>query len=420
MQSPLSSVVALEAADTAALSSLREARVGLLSGRLHFRGPGSVWADAGLGRLIDDLRDKCGHFTAALCPAAEQTALLDHRLSLSPDDVLSLPAMPTIARGFLKFRACHRVIREIEKRCDVVIVQLPFEAPLALFGAEKPRLYHVCSDIWGVAKKSPRFAGWKRAAGLAAGAFIDRLQARLFRKPDVRVVTNGEELREHYRRPLGRAVLSATIREREVGSVKRSRPLDAPFRALYVGYLRPEKGIDLLFEAFDRVLDDFPNAELEIVGAREEGTRGMMATVEQSLAKLGRKGTVRFLGHRNYGPELFQCFADADVLVVPSRSEGTPRVVVEARAFGCPVIATRAGGNPTSIHDGVNGLLVPPENSAALTEAILRIARNRSLRDRLIAAGFEGARRSTMEAYADAIAEEAALLLARRSTDRGD
>ncbi|HKD38418.1 MAG TPA: glycosyltransferase family 4 protein [Pirellulales bacterium] len=403
--------VACDSALSSAADTLRGARVGFVSGRLHYRGNGEIWSDAGLGRLINALEAKASCFTAALCPAREKTALFDHRLTLAPDNVLALPEMPTIARGFGKFRGCRRIIREVEERSDVVIVQLPFEAPLALSRPTKPRLYHICADIWAVAKGSSRFAGWKRLPALGMGAVIDSLQAGLFRRPNVRVITNGESLQEHYGSPAGRAVVSATIRATEMGSVARSRPLGAPFRVLYVGFLRPEKGIDLLVKAFDRVLDVLPNAELEIVGARDGGSRGMMAEFEQSIADLGRKGTVRFLGQRPYGVDLFQCFADGDVLVVPSRMEGTPRVLIEARAFRCPVIATTVGGNPTSIRDGVDGLLIPPEDVGALTDAVLRIVQDRSLRELLIANGLERARRSTLEAYADAIAAEASLLL---------
>ncbi len=237
---------------------------------------------------------------------------------------------------------------------------------------------------------------------------IDRVQAALFRRGDVRVVTNGAALRTHYREPPGRAIVSSTILEREIRSASRRRPADAPWRVLYVGYVRHEKGTDLLIEAFSRVLNTMPDAELEVVAGRDEAGRGMAAGFANALAALERKGTVRFLGHRNFGPDLFQCFADADVLVVPSRTEGTPRVLVEARAFGCPVIGAAVGGIPTSITDGVDGLLVPPEDPAGLADAILRLARDQQLRERLITAGYATAHRSTVEAFAAALAEEVA------------
>jgi glycosyltransferase involved in cell wall biosynthesis len=331
-------------------------------------------------------------------------------MSSGANEVLPLPELPSIARGFGKVASCRRVIREVERRSDVLIVQLPFEAPLALFGARTPRVYHVCANIWGIAKRSSRFAGLRRLPALGMGALIDRMQALLFRRRDIRVVTNGDELRDHYRRPPGRAIVSSTIRDEEILSVARQKSADAPFRVLYVGYIRHEKGTDLLVTAFDRVLDMLPDAELEVVGAHDGGS-GIATDFEEALAALGRKGTVRFIGHCNFGPELFQRYADADVLVVPSRTEGTPRVLVEARAFGCPVIGTAVGGIPKSIADGVDGLLVPPENAQALAHAILRIARDDRLRQRLISEGIERARRSTVEKFARALAEETAMLV---------
>ncbi len=388
---------------------LKGLKVGFVSGRLCHVG-GGTWTDAGLGRLIDALAPWCGEFTAAVCESKVPLPLLDHRLQLSSADVLRLPDMPSIARGFGKIASSRRVIREVERRSDVVIVQLPFAAALALLSARKPRVYHACADIWAFARRSSRFSGWKRPPALMVGGLIDRVQAGLFRRRDVRVVTNGSALRTHYQQPPGRVVVSSTILEREIRSATRRRPAKAPWRVLYVGYVRHEKGTDLLMDAFSRVLSEIPDAELEVVAGRDEAGRGMAAGFNAALAALERKGTVRFLGQQNFGPELFQCFADADVLVVPSRTEGTPRVLVEARAFGCPVIGTTVGGIPTSITDGVDGLLVPPEDSPALADAILRMARDRELCERLIAAGYQRAHRSTVEAFAAGIAEEVAAL----------
>jgi glycosyltransferase involved in cell wall biosynthesis len=387
---------------------LSDVRVGFVSGRAHYAAADGIWAEGGVGRLVDTLRSKVGSLTVALAAAPEKLPLLDHRMSVGKSELLPLPEFPSIGRGFGKALACRRVIREVERRSDVLIVQLPFEAPLALFGARTPRVYHVCADIWAFANRSSRFAGWKRLPALGMGGLIDRIQARLFRRSDVRVVTNGEDLRAHYGRPPGRAVVSSTIRDDEILSVPRKRPLDAPFRVLFVGYIRHEKGTDLLVKAFDCVLDVLPDAELDVIGALDHGSSCMAGGFEDSLIALQGKGTVRFLGHRNFGPDLFQCFADADVLVLPSRTEGTPRVLIEARAFGCPVIGTAVGGIPTSITDGVDGLLIPPEESTALAQAILRVAQDADLRRRLIAGGIERARRSTVETYAEALADEAA------------
>jgi glycosyltransferase involved in cell wall biosynthesis len=359
-----------------------------------------------------------GRLTLALSPLHTKPALFDHQLATTLEDIIPLPRLESIGKGFPKAAQCTRVIRELERRCDVLVVQLPFEAPISLWRARRPRVYHICADILAFAKCSSRFARWKRAPALAVGTLIDRMQAGLFRRQDVRVLTNGQTLREHYGSPPGRAVVSSTLRSEEVLSVKRQRPANAPFRLLYVGYIRHEKGTDLLIDAFDRVLETIPQAELEIVGATDGGSKAMGDAFQAQLARVARKGVVRFLGHRSFGPELFECYANADALIVPSRTEGTPRVVVEARAFGCPVIATAVGGIPTALTHGVDGLLVPPENSAALADAVLRIAQDRQLQSHLVAEGIKTARRSTVEAFTEALAAELVELMSPRGFAR--
>ncbi|HEV2971458.1 MAG TPA: glycosyltransferase family 4 protein, partial [Pirellulales bacterium] len=298
-------------------------------------------------------------------------------------------------------------IREVERRSDVVIVQLPLAATWSLSNPRRPRVYQVCANLRQMVATSTWYRGPKRLAAHLAAWVIDRNQSRLIERPDARMIAHGDELARHYGIEHGRAAVSATILDREIISVPRRRPLNAPFRILFVGFLRHEKGVDTLLSAFRRVLTQIPDAELEIVGGRDSVDHGVAGQLLRELDELSRRATVVHHGHLSFGPQLFQIFADADVLVVPSRSEGTPRVLVEARAFGCTVVGSAVGGIPTSIEDGVDGLLVPPNDSEALCAALLRIADDGSLRKRLVAGGIKRARRCTVEAFADQIYAEA-------------
>jgi len=89
--------------------------------------------------------------------------------------------------------------------------------------------------------------------------------------------------------------------------------------------------------------------------------------------------------------------------VLPTLSEGTPRVLVEARANSLPVVATNVGGIPTSVTDGVDGLLVPPKNVDALADAITRIVNDGELRRALIHNGLRSARSLTVDRFADLV-----------------
>ena len=106
---------------------------------------------------------------------AEPQPLLDHRLQLEPGDLLRLPDLPSIGRGFGKIASCRRVIREVERRSDVghrAVARL--RRRWRLPERQRPRVYHVCADIWAFAAAIVAFRRLEAAAGVAVGGFIDR------------------------------------------------------------------------------------------------------------------------------------------------------------------------------------------------------------------------------------------------------
>lgn len=381
-------------------------RLGFVSARsVAFRN-GIPYVDAAMGRLIDALRDRSRDLTVALSVSPTAQPLHDHRLELPAGHVVGLPAMPSVLKGFHKFRDCQDAIAEVERLSDTTIVQLPFAAPLALRKPQGPRVYHVCADQRKGVRVNKNYRGAKHLLAVATAESIDQVVRRLARRDDARVVTHGQELLQHFGESRGRAVVSSSLKASEVASVSRARPLDAPFRVLFVGYLRPEKGIDVLLQAFSRFLATHPRAELCIVGTKDLDDHGFGAEFEVEMERLSRDGRAQFLGPIGFGPKLFQCYADADVVVVPSRTEGTPRVLIEARAFGTPVIGSDVGGIPASITNERDGLLVPVDDVLALERAMARVATDSDLRKRLVEAGYERARASTVEAFAEQILGE--------------
>ena len=384
----------------------QELRLGFVGDRSLFAGD-ELWTSAGVGRIVNVLRQRCAKVTVALSRSTKRLAFHDHRLDMPREDFLPLPWVPSIARGFFQVRACRRVITEVERRSDVLLVQLPFAAVWALSRPRRPRVYQVCANVRQMVATSNWYRGPKRVAASLAAHVLDRAQGRLIARGDARMIAHGSELADHYGRAHGVATVSSSLLDAEILSLPRRRPADAPFRILFVGFLRHEKGLDTLLAAYRRLLATLPTAELEIIGGRDTVAQGVDTALRREIDALGAVGQIRLRGQLHFGPELFQALADADVLAVPSRSEGTPRVLVEARGFGCTVVGSAVGGIPTSIDDGVNGLLVPPGDPSALAAALARIAGDASLRQRLIVGGIERARRCTVESFAELILEEA-------------
>lgn len=391
--------------------------MGFVSDRSLRRDAAVCWTDGATARLIDALRTRCDDLTAALSAAPTRLPAHDCPIALPTNRILDLPWVPSIGRGFFQFKAARKVVRAIEQHSDVVVVQLPFAAVTALSHPLRPRVYHVCANVRTIVTATKRYRGIKRAAAEALSRYLDHRQRRLIHEHNARVVTNGRELLDHYSAAdRGRAVVSSTLLPEEILSVKRSRPADSPFRVLFVGFLRHEKGVDTLLPAFERLLNDVPRAELHIVGAKDLSEHGVSQQIREAVDRIGQRAAVRLFGQVPFGPELFQHYADADVCVVPSRSEGTPRVLIEARAFGCPVIGSNVGGIPFSICNEEDGLLVPVDDVAALCTAMLRIAQDETLRARLTAAGVARARRTTIDDFANEIVAEARRALESQQT----
>jgi glycosyltransferase involved in cell wall biosynthesis len=133
---------------------------------------------------------------------------------------------------------------------------------------------------------------------------------------------------------------------------------------LAAGRLSPEKGFEDLLEAVDHVVSQVPETHLLLAGSGP-----MDAELRKSAANRPCAANIHFLGFRK---DMRNLFCQADVFVLSSLSEGLPNVVLEAMALGVPVAATRVGGLPEIIEDGVTGLLVPPRNGKSLAQAILR------------------------------------------------
>ena len=167
--------------------------------------------------------------------------------------------------------------------------------------------------------------------------------------------------------------------------------------ALFVGVLEAYKNIDGLAGAWALVAERAPNASLHLVGT---GTRTDIAEA------LVREHGVRW--DRGLSPQEVADAMDASwLLVLPSRSEGMGRVLVEAFCRGRPVVGTTAGSIPDLVEDGVAGVLVEPDDPTKLADALVRVLSDRALAERL----GEGARASaegwvqTPEEYATRLRE---------------
>lgn len=142
-----------------------------------------------------------------------------------------------------------------------------------------------------------------------------------------------------------------------------------------VGRLMPEKGFDVLIRAMTR-LQNLPQP-LSLVIAGDGAEHVQLSSL---IDRLKCNAIVQLLGHRTDVTEILQA---CDVFVLSSRREASPNVVLEAMALETPIIATRIAGVPDMINDDETGMLVEPENPAALADAVERLQKDPAKRARL-------------------------------------
>jgi glycosyltransferase involved in cell wall biosynthesis len=293
------------------------------------------------------------------------------------DDVFELagPWRPRRLDGALYFLTLPaRTRRELRSKApDAVLVQGAHETWLVLLGRSlsgvRPR---VILDVHGDWRSSTRLYG--SPARRLLNPLADRVALSALRRADAVRTTSDYTtglVRSYGVEPA--AVFPAFMDlDPFLGP---AAPLPTPPRALFVGVLEHYKGIDELADAWRLVAARLPGATLHLVGT---GTR--RAVVEQLVAELpDRTEWTEALPTEGVARAL----DEATVLVLPSRSEGMGRVLVEAFCRGRAAVASRVGGIVDLVRDGETGLLVPPRDPKALADALLWVLADLGLAERL-------------------------------------
>lgn len=146
--------------------------------------------------------------------------------------------------------------------------------------------------------------------------------------------------------------------------------------AILVGFVRRldwTKGLDILARAAKTVVAQNPRVHFIIIGTPLFGDQAYAAEVTRQVDALGLRQHWHQVG---YLPGVAHQLHDLDCLVLPSRRESFPRVLLEAGIAGKPAVASNVGGVSEIIENGVNGILVPPQNPEALANALIGLLAN--------------------------------------------
>lgn len=305
------------------------------------------------------------------------------RLDQHGVEVLGLP-MYQGAGGFLaNLGALMRAIRPLRRVPAAIVLRVP--SPLAsvvqalTWSFGRPYAVEVVGDVWDVLAPGVVDVPWRPLLRLlgtaetkrlcywaAAGAYVTR--QRLQRRYPMRAGSR------RGKRPLATQYSSISLPARVA-----TQPPAVANRLLFVGSLAQRyKGLDTLLQAMALARDRGREQSLRVIG---EGR--YLPEMEGLARQLGIADRVVFLGTLSRA-QLAQEMAAAELFVLPSRTEGLPRVLLEAMAVGTPCVATAVGGIPELLPAEA---LTRPDDPAALAELVERVLGSPQLRRRLVEHG---------------------------------
>jgi len=366
-----------------------------------------IYMQAASGRVADALANR--YEKLLICTRVvygPPPAPADMPLEASNLELIAQPFWRTSLGALPHFFGILRAYIQVCRRSDLLFVRgmCPYVGMLYLcaFAFQRPVCHWIVGNPIALLRTSPRRGKLLDMLALLY-ALQDRILTRIGRWLTNGVfICNGRELAEAYRSPRTITAVSSALREGEF--VHRNDTCQgATIRILFVGYIRPEKGIEYLIDAVSRLKTDLP-WELLFVGPSEFPDYRRRLDEIVTAREIGER--VHWEGYMSYGKPIFDCLRAADMLVLPSLSEGTPHVLVEARAHGLPCISTAVGGVPSSVTDGYDALLVPPKSSDALARAIERVICDGELRRALIRNGLASSRAHTLERFVGVVLDQ--------------
>jgi glycosyltransferase involved in cell wall biosynthesis len=316
------------------------------------------------------LSDSLARKFAALRGALDVRVVASSADGSRGDDTFSLWRRLPILDGAAFYGALpFRVARELRRfRPDAVTTQSPYEAlaVLAARGLARSSAALIV-ELHGDWRTFPRLYG--SPVRRALSPVTDRIAPWVLRHADA--VRTLSPYTTGLARAAGVEPAAAFIAFTDLEAFTERPPTDLPAepRALFVGVLEPYKNVENLAAAWRLVSERVPEASLRLIGDghRRDVADALVTELPDRVTWTPREPT----------EEVVRALDEAWLLLLPSRAEGTPRIVLEAFCRGRAVVGGRVGGVPDVLEDGVSGILVDPDDIEGIAHAVARLLTNR-------------------------------------------
>lgn len=332
---------------------------------------GGLWLPSSLGLWLEELATHFEKVALIHFEAPHKNESHDYRLSGNNIQLESLGENKGYTDFFSKRKKIKKAAERLNNKFDYLLIRgiTPYQDPIwNAFKVNKGRAFLLVRNL-----TQPRQIHLTQPLTIAAylGNKVRELRFRKIIETSDVLFSNSQQVIKEVQGKTGETVTfaSTNVLKGEYFSDFAPKTRQAVLELLFVGRISAMKGVDELIQALHSIKNTYPEKhfKLNLVG---DGEREYIEQVQKKLSELDLKSNVEFYGRLPFGPKLFTLYQQSDLMVLPSYTEGFPRVVWEAGLFSTPVIVTSVGGIPDVLTNNKHALLIEPKSSKSLVIAL--------------------------------------------------
>lgn len=269
---------------------------------------------------------------------------------------------------------------------------------------QKQFFIQTIADWYIEAQKTPAFKKFGLGLFLKIDYYFYDFLERMCAKKRLVFAQGTSSYLKHKNHAHAKLISSTAHFNKDIGIIKKKFTSDTTVEVLHIGRLTGVKNQKLIIDLIDKLNKETEsNWNLTILG---EGP--LRPNLQNQIDALRLSDRAQLVGQVDRGEDFWNYFEKADIFVMSSKSEGTPKVVLEAMARSVPVVAPNVGGIPYLVADKERGLLYEEGNLEDFFKAVLAIKNEKESREEMIKNAFEFSKNNTVEKSTEFMVEEVA------------
>ena len=285
----------------------------------------------------------------------------------------------------INFFSLHYSTNKLVKEADIIIIRGPTQlSKILLFYAKiynKKIISIIAGDFEKTAYENIRNVFFERCIAKLVIPYIEANQRKLIKNSKVVFVYGDELFKKYNKLNKNMFVTQSALLSIEDFFFRSDTCLNDTIRLIRIGNYHKNKNYELIINVVNKLKSKGIKIELHCFGQ-------ILDVVYFNFLKSISSSEVFLNSQIKFGTKLFEEYKKSDIQIITSFSEGVPRTIIEGASFGVPLIAVNVGGIDSIVKNRVNGILLEKHSVELLSDAIINLINNKTLRQKIIRNGY--------------------------------